>query len=192
MDKGKKMISIFSDINSLANIAILFFLLITAIAVVLSRNLLTSTILLSVFSMLMATEYLILGAPDVAITEAAVGAGISTILILLALFLVGEKEKKINGKKLLPFILMVSVAAVLIYASTQLPPFGATIAPAQSHVAEYYVHNSINDTGVPNVVASILASYRGYDTFGETVVIFTAAIAVMMLLGKFSFKRKRN
>lgn len=185
------MMQIFSDINLLANFVVLLFLILTAIAIILSRNLLAATILLSVFSMLMATEYLILGAPDVAITEASVGAGISTILILLALFLVGEKEKKCTNTKFFPLILMSAVVSALIYASMQLPPFGARIAPAQAHIAEYYVNNSMNDTGIPNTVASILASYRGYDTLGETIVIFTAAIAIVMLLGKFSLKKKR-
>ncbi len=173
-----------SDINFIANIAILFFLLVTAISVIMSRNLITAVILLSIFSMLMSAQYLVLGAPDVAITEAAVGAGISTILLLLALFMASEKEKKTTNKKLLPFILVATVTAMLIYASGHLPHFGSSNSPAQTHVAAYYIANSETDTGMKNAVTSILASYRGYDTFGEILVIFTAGIAVLMLLGR--------
>lgn len=179
------MIAILSDINAVANFVVLAMLVVTAIAVVRSRSLLNATIFLSIFSMLMAMEYLILAAPDVAITEAAVGAGISTILLLLGLFLVGDKEKKTSGGKLLPFILIVAVGGLLIYATGGMPIFGAWDSPAQSHIATYYIENSPAETGILNVVTGVLASYRGYDTFGETVVIFTAGIAVLMLLGRF-------
>ena len=183
------MSGIIADINSLSNIVILSFLVAVSIAIIRSRNLLNATVLLGVFSMLMATEYLILDAPDVAITEASVGAGISTVLLLLGIFLFGAKEKKVKGKNLLPVLLISSVAAMLIYASRDLPVFGSGISPAQSGVVAYYLKNSVSETGVPNVVSSILASYRGYDTFGEILVIFTAGIAVLMLLGRLKKKK---
>lgn len=186
------MTAIFANIHFIANLSILFFLVCISVAIIRSRNLLTAAVLLSVFSMLMALEYLVLGAPDVAITEASVGAGISTVLLLLGIFLVGEKEKRRKNKNLLSFILIVSVTGALLYASGQLPIFGASDTPAQTHVASYYITNSIRDTGVLNVVTSVLASYRGYDTFGEVIVIFTAGIAVLMLLGRVAVAKKRT
>jgi hypothetical protein len=54
------------------------------------------------------------------------------------------------------------------------------------------VIGSKNDIGIPNVVTSILASYRGYDTFGETVVVFTAGIAVLALLKNTTTSKKKN
>ena len=50
------------------------------------------------------------------------------------------------------------------------------------HVVPRYLNDVIAETGVPNVVTAILASYRGYDTLGETTVIFTAGIGVLLLL----------
>ncbi len=170
------------------NIFILFSLVLTAVAVIRTRDLITATILLAIFSLLMAAEYLVLGAADVAITEAAVGAGISSILILMALFLVGDKEKKVKGDLLVPTIVVIFVCAALLYATFDMPHFGRADAPAQGHVAAYYLQHAVEETGVPNVVTAILASYRGYDTLGETVVILTAAIAVMLLLGRFARK----
>ena len=184
------MTYLIANIHFIANITILFFLLVVGVAIVRSRSLIIASVLLSVFSMLMAVEYLILDAPDVAITEASVGAGISTVLLLLGIFLVGEKEKRIKGKKLLPFILIACVASGLIYSTGQLPLFGASDSPAQTGVASYYTAHSMNDIGAANIVTSVLASYRGYDTFGEVVVIFTAGIAVLMLLGRFAIKKK--
>jgi multicomponent Na+:H+ antiporter subunit B len=73
--------------------------------------------------------------------------------------------------------------ALLIYGTWDIPAFGDLAAPANQHVAPYYLGNSLSDTGVPNVVTSILASYRGFDTLGEVTVIFTAGIAVLLLIG---------
>lgn len=181
-----------ADINEILDVFILFSLLVTAVAVISAKNLITSTVLLAAFSLLMAAEYLVLGAPDVAITEAAVGAGISSILLLLALFLVGDEEKKGSKNKLfLPFIVVTLVTFGLVYATFDMPSFGNKYAPAQLHVSPYYLENATAETGMPNMVTSILASYRGFDTLGEAVVILTAAIAVMLLLGKF-VRRKED
>ena len=50
-------------------------------------------------------------------------------------------------------------------------------------MAPRYIHETEHEIGVPNLVTAVLASYRGYDTWGETTVIFTACVGVMMLLG---------
>ena len=63
-----------------------------------------------------------------------------------------------------------------------LPPFGGSEGPIHRHVAPFYIADTVKATNVPNVVTSVLADYRGYDTLGETTVIFTAGIGVMLLL----------
>ncbi|MEL7544777.1 MAG: hydrogen gas-evolving membrane-bound hydrogenase subunit E, partial [Pseudomonadota bacterium] len=78
--------------------------------------------------------------------------------------------------------LAVVVGAALVYGTIDLPPFGAADTPPNQHVAPFYLQNSIPQTTVPNVVTSVLASYRGFDTFGETVVVFTAGLGVLLLL----------
>lgn len=178
------------DIGAEVDVIILFMLVVTALAVIHVRNLITSTILLGVFSLIMAAQYLVLGAADVAITEAAVGAGISTVLFLLTLFLVGDFEVRAKGSNVLPAIVVFLVGAVLVYTTFSMPSFGDMYAPAQLHVSPYYLEQGPIQTGIPNVVTSILASYRGFDTLGETGVVFTAAIAVMMLLGRFKPSKK--
>lgn len=172
-------------------IVILFLLVVTAIEVVRNKNLLTSTILLSIFSLLMAAQYLILGAPDVAITEAAVGCGISTILFLLTLLIVGDKEKKQTGNLFLPAIIIGTTASTLCYIAYKMPAFGDPQAPANQKLAAYFIEKAPQETGIPNMVTSILASYRGYDTLGETIVIVTAGIAVLLLIGKSLKKNKK-
>lgn len=173
------------------NIILLTLLVITAIGIVATRNLLTATITMSIFSLLMAAMYLVLGAPDVAITEAAIGAGISTVLFLAVILLTGEKEAACK-RNIVPLAAVIFTGAVLIYATLDLPSFGSANTPASTHVAPYYLNQSYGDIGIPNTVTSILASYRGFDTMGEVFVIFTAGIACLMLLGGSAPKRKRK
>lgn len=172
-----------SSILALLDVILLAFLVVTALVVVLAHNLLVSTILLGIYSLLMAAMYLVMGAPDVAITEAAIGAGISTLLLLAVLLLTGEEEKP-SKHPLLPIVLMVITGSALFAAVINLPEYGASDSAAATHVIPYYLTESRSEIDIPNVVTAILASYRGFDTMGEVFVVFTAGISVLMLLGK--------
>ena len=79
--------------------------------------------------------------------------------------------------------------AALIYGTLDMPRLGDPDAPTNLHVAPRYIEDSPQEIGVPNLVTAVLASYRGYDTLGETAVIFTAGIGVIILLG--SARRRR-
>jgi multicomponent Na+:H+ antiporter subunit B len=74
------------------------------------------------------------------------------------------------------------LGAVLIYGTLDMPKWGDPHSPANTHVSPYYLRHSLEDTATPNVVTSVLADYRGYDTLGETTVIFTAGMACILLL----------
>ncbi len=84
------------------------------------------------------------------------------------------------------FVVLVT-GAMLAYGTIDMPDFGDPQAPANHHVAPRYIEKTHEETGVINMVTSVLASYRGYDTLGETTVIFTAGISVILLL-----RRKRD
>jgi len=183
--------SLLQDMPMVMDTVLLFLLLLNAIAVIYAKDLMTATILLGIFSLLMAALYLVMGAADVAITEAAVGAGISTILILLVLSLVGHKEKKVEGNLLVPAAIIVFVSLGLLYATYDMPEYGSRYTPAQIHVSPYYLENGPVETGIPNVVTSVLASYRGFDTLGEVVVVLTAVLAITLLLGRFTGKEDK-
>jgi multicomponent Na+:H+ antiporter subunit B len=75
---------------------------------------------------------------------------------------------------------------LLVYAESDLPDSRQASAPARTHIVPRYVEQSYPETRTPNVVTSVLADYRGYDTLGETVVILTAGIAVMLILPRNS------
>lgn len=159
------------------------FLVLTAITIAGLRNLFAIALLSGVFSLLSAALFVSLDAVDVAFTEAAVGAGISTVLMLGALALTAQEEKRPARTTYLPLLLCAVTGAALLYGTADLPPFGSPLAPVHQHVGPDYIARAPVETGVPNLVTAILASYRGFDTLGETTVIFTAGIAVLFLLG---------
>ena len=182
-------------------IPILALLLATAITVAVMRNLWAAVMFTGIYSFLGASWMLILDAPDVAFTEAAVGAGVSTILMLATLSLVPRCSKKLGSISNMDFetkvptpkrvisslIVVIGTGAMLIYGTLDMPYFGSADAAIQTYPAPSFVEKSqteMGEHGLPNVVTAVLASYRGYDTLGETAVIFTAGIAVLLILRK--------
>jgi multicomponent Na+:H+ antiporter subunit B len=152
------------------------------LAIIRQRSLFGVVILAGIYSFLMASVMIVLDAVDVAMTEASVGAGVSTVILLATLHLIKSTEMRSVRPHLLPMFVTIVTGAVLVWGTLGLPPFGTADAPIHKHVAPRYLAESIKETGVPNVVTSVLADYRGYDTLGETTVIFTAGIGVMLLL----------
>mgnify|MGYP003316275137 FL=1 len=139
---------------------ILSLMALTTLGIIKLRNLFSVVILSTIYSFLMATLLLIFDAVDVALTEAAVGAGISTVLMLTVLYYTKVSEEKPKFKSILPLIICLTIGGLLIYGTYGLPPFGASDTPIHTHVSVQYLERSISETGVPNVVTSVLASYR--------------------------------
>ena len=152
------------------------------VAIVRQRSLFGVVILASIYSFLMASVMIVLDAVDVAMTEASVGAGVSTVILLATLHLIRTTELRPPRPQLLPLLTCAGTGIGLVWGTLVLPPFGTADAPIHKHVAPRYLAESIKETNVSNVVTSVLADYRGYDTLGETTVIFTAGIGVMLLL----------
>ena len=146
------------------------------------NDLFAIVMLAGIYSLLSASLFLDLDAVDVAFTEASVGAGISTLLMLASLKLVKRHENKARYKPTLALGIVIITGGLLIYGTFDMPHFGSAGAPAHNHVAPRYLNESMDEIGVPNIVTSVLASYRGFDTLGEVVVVFTAGIGVMSLL----------
>jgi multicomponent Na+:H+ antiporter subunit B len=84
--------------------------------------------------------------------------------------------------KKLALIAVLFIGIILFWAVEDMPAFGDPDAPANQYVAQMYIERTLPDIGIDNIVTAILASYRGFDTLGETVVIFTAGVSVIFLL----------
>ena len=166
-------------------------LVVVAAALIRMRDLFSVAMLSGIYSLLSACFFMLQDAVDVAFTEAAVGAGITTVLFLATMSRVGRSERATGAKRWLGLGLCALVAALLIYASGDMPSYGDPQAPVHQHVAPRYINQSPDEVGPPNLVTSVLASYRGYDTLGETGVVFAAGVGVLLLLGPGLRQRRK-
>ena len=166
-------------------------LIVLTIGIIYLRDLLAAVILSGLYSLIAAAVFVVMDAVDVAFTEAAVGAGISTILLLGTLSFTKREQKPQKHNNWPALIIVCATGALLIYGTLDMPGYGDGSSPANRNprLAQHFIQKSAEEIDVPNVVTSVLASYRGYDTLGETVVVFTAAIGVLSLLG---LRRRRR
>ena len=169
---------------ALVNILLLTVLFVVAIAIARLRNLFAIVMLSGIYSLVSATWYVVVDAVDVAFTEAAVGAGMSTVVLLGAMLLTSRTAKPDKKfARLGPLLVVVATGVMLIYATVDLPALGDPNSPVNTGVGLQQMQINWADTGIPNVVTSVLGSYRGFDTLGETTVVFLAGLAVALLLG---------
>jgi len=178
---------------------ILTLLACTAITIARQRDLFAAVMLTGIYSFLGASWMLLLDAPDVSFTEASVGAGMTTILMLGTLALTTKESKRTKRSPVLPLVVVTLTGAALVYGTLDMPFLGDPHAPSQDYPDPSFVertmqdfdeHPEDSDIEVPNVVTAVLGSYRGYDTLGETVVIFTAGVGVLLLLRGRSSRRR--
>lgn len=170
---------------ALLNITLLSTLFVIAIAIARLRSLFAIVMLAGIYSLVSAVWFIALDAVDVAFTEAAVGAGISTVLFLGAMVLTARTAQPAPnmGRHIISAIVVIAVGAILVYASFDLPGFGDPNSPASTHVGVEYLERTKPEIAIPNVVTAVLASYRGFDTLGEVGVVFMAGLGVVLLLG---------
>lgn len=162
-------------------IFLLLALITVAIAIIWQRNYLFTTATMSLFSLLSAGLYVVLYAPDVALTEAAIGVCISTVIILSFVTKLNEFSNE-TTVKLIPFLGCLLFLFILYGLSQSIPEFGISSTPANnSEILSYYNDHTKVDINMGSLVAAILASFRGFDTFGETMVIYTALLCVMLI-----------
>ena len=164
---------------------LLFVMLIaTAVLALNVKNLLAAVTLLGGFSLFASLLFVGLQAVDVALVEAALGAGLSGILYIAAVLATSRHVRSSTRSRGAPLVVVLIAAflGLMLYASQDLPDRGDPTAPAHQHVSPHYLEQSLTETETPNVVASVLADYRSGDTLGETLVIFTASISAALVL----------
>ncbi len=194
------------------DMALLLLVTMCAIATVEVRSLFSATMLSGIYSLLMAAVWVNMDAVDVAFTEAAVGAGISTILLVGTLVLVGPHETVLKRIHWPALGLVILVGAALIYGTLDMPHFGdpespaaknaltrglieqdvakspdgksGQLAAAHDHAHDDHAHEGENyfHGHVPNQVTAVIVSYRAFDTMFECCVILTAGLSMILLL----------
>ena len=177
---------------TLLEAALLGFVLVSAIATIVLRDVLAAIVAFGAYSLGLAMLWLTLQAPDVALTEAAIGAGVTTILFILTL--TKTVRPTIEGSVFTPINwpaagVAVLFAGALLWTVPAIPAIGdpAAIAWSNPEVSQFYLENAYKQTGVENVVTAVLAAYRGFDTFGEAVVVFAAGVAVLVVIREEQF-----
>jgi len=170
---------------------LLTLLVVTAVAAIRLRDLFAVVMLFGIYSLVSASLFVILDAVDVAFTEASVGAGVATVFMLSTLALTTSREKTpVPHKPLLPLLVVTITGLALVYGTWDIPRYGDPANTIHHHLVQRFIEDSPKEIGIPNVVTSVLASYRGYDTLGETTVVFTAAIGVLVLVGGARRRRR--
>lgn len=169
-------------------IPLLIVLVMTAAGAILVKDLISAVFILGSYSFALALVWALVGAVDVAFVEAVVGAGLATVFFLMTLFRAKQKDTAIRRSpvSLAAIIGLPLLGLLLLYGAGDLPVFGDPNSPASTYISTDYLENSIEQTKTPNVVTSVLMDYRSFDTFIETIVIFTAGIACALLLKRGS------
>lgn len=182
---------------------LLIFLVVCAVASCLSKKLINTVIIFMSYSCVMSIIWVLLESPDLAITEAAVGAGVSSILFFVTLKKIRAVEHEKASKKpadikdverhwemkifsrmykVTAFIVCFGILTILLATVSQLPGFGLANNPDNNEVATKYIVDGMSDTGAVNIVTAMILDYRAFDTFGESCVLFIAVTCVTILL----------
>lgn len=169
---------------------LLVFVIAAAVATALLRSVVSSVIAFGAYSLGIALLWVFLRAPDVGLTEAAVGAGIMTVLFLLTIVKTNHPSVEQTFEQLDLRAAGVAVAFVLVLSTTlfALPAVGdAGSAVATDDVTRYYLDNAYEETDVKNAVTAVLAAYRGFDTMGEAAVVYSAGVGLLVVLNREVF-----
>jgi len=172
-------------------IVLLVFVVSCAFATAFLRDVLGAIIAFSAYSLGIAIIWVFLRAPDVGLTEAAVGAGVMTVLFLVAIAKTSRPSddrtfEEIDFRAAAVALTLVVALSTTVFA---LPAVGAAdSAVATDDVTGYYLENAYTETEVKNAVTAVLAAYRGFDTLGEAVVVYVAGVGLLLVLGKEVFE----
>ncbi|EMA43768.1 DUF4040 domain-containing protein [Halococcus saccharolyticus] len=172
-------------------VGLLVFVVSCALATAFLRDVLGAIIAFSAYSLSIAVVWVFLRAPDVGLTEAAVGAGVMTVLFLVTIAKTTRPSDERTFEHVDYRAAAVALTLVVVLSTTlfALPPVGADdSAVATDNVTNYYLENAYDETEVQNAVTAVLAAYRGFDTLGEAAVVYAAGVGLLVVLNKEVFR----
>lgn len=167
---------------------ILVLMIIGAVVAMEIEDLLSSIIALGAVGIGLSLEFLLLKAPDLAITQLVVEI---VALVILIRATVGP-QMPVTKLRSRPFYLFAAAVFVVIFlwfswrALVQLPAFGNPLMK----MGGQYIKEAVARTGATNIVAAIILDFRGYDTLGEATILFTSVIGVLAVLRSTGRKKE--
>ena len=172
-------------------VVLLMFVAIGAVIAIWMRDLLSALIAMGVVGFTRTVVFVLLRAPDVAITQVVVEV---LLLIILIRSAVRREVHTVEAGRNAPgmavaaaFVVVMLVLGVI--AIRELAPFGQPLeVRAGDAPSMTYIKEGKNQTGCGNIVTAVLLDYRGYDTLGEATVLFTAVVGAVVLLRRKSRK----
>lgn len=165
-------------------VGLLALVVVCGVAIATLRSLFGVLVVFAAYSLGLAMLWLVFRAPDVALTEAAVGAGVTTALVLVTAVRVGASstgDESSVGVRPRAILATVALVAALGVTVPSLPGVGVAASAGPPGTSQFYLQNA-PALGVDNVVTAILVAYRGFDTLGEVVVVFAAGLAAVLVL----------
>ncbi|MGB9677190.1 MAG: hydrogen gas-evolving membrane-bound hydrogenase subunit E [Candidatus Ratteibacteria bacterium] len=174
---------------------LLIFMIIGSIISLETKDLLSSVIAITAVGYFLVINFLLLGAPDIAITQMVVEV-LSLIILIRATIrrdiTTIEEDRDFFG-------LITTFAFIFVFfifsmeGLRYLPPFGKpsfTLNP--NSPSNRYLLNGVKETGATNIVSSIILDYRGYDTLGEATILFTSILGALAILRIYARKRSKK
>jgi multicomponent Na+:H+ antiporter subunit B len=176
-------------------VILLLLMIVGALVAIETNNLLSSIISVGAVGALVSIAFLLLGAPDIAITQIVVEILVLVILIRATISrdlttIAGDREL-FGMIATIAMVLVLSVLAVKMFG--QFPAFGTAVmdrVPDAPSVT--YLREGLQKTGAANIVASIILDFRGYDTLGEATVLFCAILGALTILRRKARKQRNE
>ena len=167
---------------------LLVFMIIGAIIAIEMKDLLSAVIAVGAVGLGLSIVFLVLKAPDVAITQLVVE--MLCLIILLRATLKRDLPFSTTGRWLLNTLITTGFIAIFLFVAVKafkdLPEFGYPIM----RVANIYLKEGLVKTGASNLVSSIILDFRAYDTLGEATILFTAVVGVLTIVRRIGRKKQ--
>jgi multicomponent Na+:H+ antiporter subunit B len=168
-------------------VALLIFMIVGSIIAIETKSLLSSVISCGIVGAAVSIAFLILGAPDIAITQVVVEILILVILLRATITVDNTAiEAHWDTFSVVSSLVFFGLFLVFAFLAVQdLPRFGHPLI----RVSREYLQTGLQKTGAANIVASVVLDFRAYDTLGEATVLFTSILGAFVVLRRRGRKR---
>jgi multicomponent Na+:H+ antiporter subunit B len=169
---------------------LMIFMIVGSIIAIETKNLLSSVISVGVVGFSLSIAFLMLGAPDIAITQMVVEILILVVLIRATITTDNTSiERHADTFSFISSLIFFGLFLIFAFLAVhELRPFGEPLM----RVSRTYLATSAEKTGATNVVTGILLDFRAYDTIGEATVLFTSIVGAFVILRRKGRKHKRE